>query len=159
MQYIKTTILFISCIVLAIMLKTGQTRVLPEIPEYELCEEPSPSRVETLAKAIEDFEGYYLGSVAYRNNNPGNLRYSPLQAGKRGGFAYFDSYEEGFEALKHQIRIAASGDSRVYRPDMTLLEFFNTYAPASDSNQPNVYYKFVMDKTGFAEGMQIKDLL
>lgn len=111
-----------------------------------------------LANAIQVFEGYHEGSLSYRNNNPGNLRHSPFQAGRKNGFAYFSTYEEGFEALRYQLAIAAMGDSRVYTPDMTLSEFFNVYAPPHE-NQPNVYTQFVLEHTGFNEDMQLKELL
>ena len=126
--------------------------IVEEIVEQE-------NRVRILAKAIEKFEGYYEGSRSYVNNNSGNLRDSPFKSGMRAGFAYFDTYEEGFEALMWQITISADGRSSVYTPSMTLLEFFNVYAPSSDSNQPNVYYARVMEETGFEEGMVMADLL
>jgi len=147
--------------VLLIPLTVSIMARINEIPQE--IEEPASievvDKIQILAQAIQEFEGYYAGSVAHRNNNPGNLRYSPLQSGKRDGFAYFDTYELGMEALEHQIRIGATGMSRVYRPDMTLLQFFNTYAPSSDNNQPSVYYQFVLDTTGFTSDMILQDLI
>ena len=35
---------------------------------------------------------------------------------------------------------AANADPTKNAAEMTLLEFFNVYAPSSDSNQPNIYY-------------------
>lgn len=116
-------------------------------------------KVYKLAKAIQLFEGYHEGSRSYVNNNPGNLRNSPFKTGMLGGFAYFDTYEQGFDALMYQIRISAEGRSGVYRPEMTLLEFFNVYAPSSDNNQPNVYYNNVMEHTGFDRGMTLAELI
>lgn len=127
--------------------------------EAEVEKSPKIDKVELLAKNIEKFEGYYAGSVAFRNNNPGNLRRSPLQAGRRDGFAYFNSYEEGFEALKNQIIVSASGQSSYYHPEMTLEDFFNTYAPSADNNQPSVYLAFIIKETGFSKNMKIKELL
>jgi hypothetical protein len=130
-----------------------------EILENKEQETVTIDRISILALAIQEFEGDYAGSLARRNNNPGNLRSSPLQSGKRDGFAYFDTYELGMEALEHQIRIGATGESRVYYPEMTLLQFFNTYAPSSDNNQPSKYYQFVLGTTGFTSDMLLRDLL
>jgi hypothetical protein len=161
MNKIITKILIIVGIVLLIPLTLSVMALVSDIPQE--IEEPAPiveiDKILILAQAIQQFEGYYAGSLAQRNNNPGNLRYSPLQSGKRDGFAYFDTFEIGMEALKHQIRIGATGTSRVYRPDMTLLQFFNTYAPSSDNNQPSIYYQFVLDTTGFTSATTLQDLL
>lgn len=108
---------------------------------------------------MSQFEGYYAGTIATKNHNPGNLRSSPFQTGKYGGFAVFPDYETGLYALKYQIYLAASGKSRYYRSDMTLLEFFNVYAPPHDSNQPNVYTAFVVKQTGLTKDTLISDLI
>lgn len=71
-----------------------------------------------------------------------------MQDGQRGGFSYFSSYEEGFNALVHQLKIAIDGRSKVYKPTMTLLDFFNVYAPSSDGNFPRSYATFVAKRLG-----------
>lgn len=129
-------------------------------------------RLSQWAKAIEKFEDYVVpggtyrggtpapqGSLSYRNRNPGNLRWSPLQTGERGGFSYFDTYEIGFEALKHQLNIAASGRSRVYKPTMSILQFFEVYAPSGDNNHPQTYAKFVANELGVSVDTPISSLL
>ena len=51
--------------------------------------------------AIQKFEGYAPGTLAYKNNNPGNLVYAPWEAaygcsaGGAGGFAVCPSYAAG----------------------------------------------------------------
>lgn len=120
------------------------------------------SRLIDFAKAIEVFEDYVrpgekyrdgtiaqYGSKSYRNCNPGNLRWSPfMKPQTEGGFAVFDTYEDGFKALVYQLQIAVDGRSRVYKPSMTLLEFFNVYAPSGDNNFPKVYAEFVAKRMG-----------
>jgi hypothetical protein len=161
MNKIITKILIIVGIVLLIPLTLSVMALVSDIPQE--IEEPAPiveiDKILILAQAIQQFEGYYAGSLAQRNNNPGNLRYSPLQSGERDGFAYFDTFEIGMEALKHQIRIGATGTSRVYRPDMTLSDFFTRYAPLKDGNEPVEYTKFVLRETGFTSTMTLQDLL
>lgn len=134
----------------------------------ELLSAQKLSRITEWAKAIQKFEGYYQpgenpkypnGSISYRNNNPGNLRWSPFQNGTEGGFSTFRTYEEGFDALEYQLTIAANGKSQVYTPEMTLLRFFQVYAPSSDNNYPDIYAKFVADSLGININTKIKTLL
>jgi hypothetical protein len=97
----------------------------------------SDSVVQTIAAAIQRQEGYYPGSLAYRNNNPGNLIYAG-QTGAvvgDGGFAKFPTYQDGLNALYNQIQLYASRG-------MTIQDMMNVYAPAGDGGN---------DPTGYAE--------
>lgn len=114
--------------------------------------------IQKWAEAIKEFEGWYPGSRSYRNNNPGNLRYSKYQSGTKDGFSYFETYKQGWKALLYQLRIATDGRSSVYSPDMTLYDFFEVYAPSSDNNHPKEYAEFVADKIGVSLDIQIKNL-
>ena len=129
----------------------------------EVVEEPVIAQkidnVKLLAKAIEKFEGNYAGSVSQRNNNPGNLKGAPTQAGKRDGFAFFKTYEDGFRALESHIERAALGEIRYYKKGITLERYFHIYAPVTDDNQPNVYFEFVIKETGFDRNILLLDLL
>ena len=46
------------------------------------------------------------------------------------------------------MRNAAEGKMKSYKPTMTLLQFFSTYAPSSDNNDPAIYAKAVAKKLG-----------
>jgi hypothetical protein len=88
---------------------------------------------DAVAQAIQTVEGYYPGSLAYKNNNPGNLR----PAGQPGcvpvnGFCSFATYDQGYQALLNQIALDASRG-------FSISEFISKYAPASDSNDPTSY--------------------
>ena len=111
-----------------------------------------------IAQAIMQFEGYFVGSLSYRNNNPGNLRFAG-QAGTVGqdanGFAIFQNFQDGYDALIDQLRLAFTGASRVYKPSMSLYEFFATYAPAKDSNHPKEYAEFVAQQLGVMPNMTL----
>jgi hypothetical protein len=84
--------------------------------------------ITALANAIQTMEGYYPGSLAYTNNNPGNLVYAG-QAGatkscSKNGYCYaaFPTYDDGYQALLNQIQgQAAQGQ--------TLQQFIWQYAP------------------------------
>ena len=106
---------------------------------------PSP-----LAQSIADFEGYgKQGSVAQRNNNPGNLRAGPGQTGTdEKGYAIFPDAATGWAALEKQIT-SKSGKG------LTLQEFFGGkpgvypgYAPAADRNNPQQYAATVAQRLG-----------
>lgn len=69
------------------------------------------------------------GTLADRNNNPGNLRFVG-QAGAtqgEGGFARFNSPEDGFQALINQVNLDQSRG-------LTLAQFVNKYAPPTENN-------------------------
>lgn len=127
------------------------------------------SRVKEWALAIKDYEGYFppgekypKGSRSYRNMNPGNLKYAS-QYGATGkddkNFAIFASYKLGWEALIRQLRAAATGSSRVYRPYMTIQEFFRVYAPAHDNNEPDAYALYVANKLKISINTKISELV
>jgi hypothetical protein len=74
--------------------------------------------LDTIAQTIQSVEGYYPNTLAYRNNNPGNLVYTSYYAQNYGavpgdgGFAKFPDYDTGYAALQHQIQVdAGRGDS------------------------------------------------
>lgn len=106
--------------------------------------------LEKMADAIQRFEGFTPGSVAYRNNNPGNLKYFGGEKWQgqigvdKSGFIIFDTYSNGRRALTKLLTNAATGAlAPSYLPTMTLLQFFSRYAPTSDANNPTQYAEFV----------------
>lgn len=125
--------------------------------------EPTPkiSLIPSWAKAIEMHEGYGTPDAITitRNYNPGALRYSPFQIEVRDGFASFPDYATGWKALIHQLTIAATGKSKVYKPTDTLLVFFSKWAPPSNNNDPFRYAKVVADRLKVDIKTQIKDLV
>jgi hypothetical protein len=101
-----------------------------------------PSNIlQTIASTIQQVEGYYPGSLAYINNNPGNL----VLAGQSGAvagqgqaapglpFAKFPSYQAGLNALYSQIQNYADRG-------MTIAQMMQVYAPGDDPvNNPTSY--------------------
>lgn len=129
------------------------------------------SRIKDWALAIQSEEGYYPpgysakfpdGSRSWRNNNPGNLRYvGQLNAtgADRNGFAVFLNYDGGMSALVKMLTNAATGLSKVYRPEMTLEQFFQVYAPSSDGNAPVRYAEHVASRLGVDKSIVISSLV
>lgn len=116
--------------------------------------------ISAIAKAIAKMEGFYVnGSVASRNNNPGNLRSWPGVPTNKG-FATFPSAEAGWQALHMQVESNVWGrgkrDPWPKRADgLTLREFFGGqdggypgYAPSNDGNKPEHYARFVASQIG-----------
>lgn len=116
--------------------------------------------VPSLAQAIAQMEGYNTpGTLAARNNNPGNLRSGPGQVGTSGGFAVFPDDATGWAALDNQIQVNAGRG-------LTLNEFFAGkpgvyagYAPSADSNDPARYAAFVASQTGADPNVPLNSLL
>jgi hypothetical protein len=127
------------------------------------------SKIETVAKAIQKHEGFFApgetpkypsGTLAWKNNNPGNLVFGELARAfgaetyyehprTKHKFAIFPSYEKGFGALCRLIENACTGKSAIYKPDWTILQFFTKYSPIRDKAgniTPNVPYASAVAK-------------
>src|SRR3990167_6247678 len=90
-----------------------------------------------IAKAIEKKE-----DAPKECNNPGAIR------GLDGAFKKFVSYEDGFAYLIDYIKRACTSQHASYKPNYTVLQFFQTYAPALDNNNPTKYAKDVVEWVG-----------
>lgn len=115
-----------------------------------------------MCSAIQHREGWFEGSTSFRNKNPGNLKFNG-QIGTIGqdsrGFAIFKDYESGLNALKKQIHIVASGNSRVYPKPCNLSQFFAIYAPSNDGNDPHSYASEVAGKMGVPVTWELSNLI
>jgi hypothetical protein len=124
---------------------------------------PREEFVGLFAKRIATMEGFYTTSrgkpsLAFRNNNPGNLR-SWGRYPVKAGFAVFPSVEEGWHALKVQI-------SKNIERKLTFKEFFcgkkgvyPGYAPDSDGNHCTNYATFVAEFFGAGVNTKIFELV
>lgn len=77
------------------------------------------------------------GTVADRNNNPGNIRPVGGQ-----GFRMFQSAIHGWEAMKNQLMRYFTGKTTGRRLQ-TIMDIVSTWAPAGDNNDPQLYAKQV----------------
>jgi hypothetical protein len=112
-----------------------------------------PTALNALAQAIQTQEGYYPGSVAYTNNNPGNLVYvgQPGATPGVGGFAAFSSYSAGLQALENQIQLdAVRGTDVNGNPVNTMGDLISSWAPASAGNNTPAYIASVTAQTGYS---------
>lgn len=90
------------------------------------------------------------GSLAWRNNNPGNIRagrfaeaHGAFPGKSNKGFAIFASEEEGFAAIIDLLKEPLYASK-------TVQEAIRTYAPAADNNDPVAYAAYVQNMTGVA---------
>jgi hypothetical protein len=115
------------------------------------------------AEAIKQHEGWKPGSVSYRNNNPGNLKYTG-QSGATGqdsrGFAIFPSEQTGMAAL-----VADLGAKVRKYPDYSILQIMTRYlggnvnAPAvTGEGDPFAYARAVANKLGTSVNSTLKEI-
>jgi hypothetical protein len=106
---------------------------------------PPLTMIERWANAIKVQEGWYIGSRSYKNNNPGNLKYSSLTAswGATGkdadNFCIYPDYETGMKALCNFLQLGAEDELIAFHHARTLLLFTRVYAqPPNDNYALNV---------------------
>lgn len=125
-----------------------------------------PPKIKKLAEYIRDYEGK-PGDRNYRNNNFINARfhfggYMP-KYGKvtqdKDGFAVFPTAEQGWAYSCNMLLAACKGQSGTFKPNMTMVQFFNVFAPTEDKNDPATYCKHVCAQMGIPITTQLKDLL
>lgn len=122
---------------------------------------PPLTLLERMAVAIRDFEGV-PGDRNYRNNNPGNCRFSAVGYLAKydpvtcdaDNFAVFPSYSIGFMYLCNLIKNKIENN-----PNQTLLEFMESYAPVTDGNNPTTYAGFIAKRLGVDTAFVMKGIL
>lgn len=104
-----------------------------------------------IVSGIADFEGYYPGSRAYRNNNPGNILYGPFASshGATGadmqGFATFPNAQSGFSATDALV-------GKYAQQGLSLRQLVDTWNPPNaPGNSPAInlnYTNAIAGKSG-----------
>lgn len=133
-----------------------------------------PTALAAVATAIQTQEGYYPGSLAYTNNNPGNLIYTSYYASNFGAsrgspmkdkngntigyFASFPDYQTGLAALNNQIQLYAGSG-------LTIQAMMQKYAPVTDANgnptgnTPGLYAQNIASALGVSPDTPLADAL
>jgi len=98
------------------------------------------------------------GSLAWRNNNPGNIRpgnftqsHGAFPGKSNHNFGIFPSYAQGFAAISALLR-TPNYQSK------TILKAMETYAPAADKNDPVAYSNSVHKMTGLETSLTVSSL-
>ncbi len=116
------------------------------------------SLTDSISQAIATMEGFYTaGSIAQRNNNPGNLRSwgsNPVV----DGYAKFPTVADGWAALNQQVNLNISRG-------LSLYEFFGGkpgvyagYSPSADANNPQAYAVFVAGRVGIDPSVPLNSI-
>ena len=88
-----------------------------------------------------------MPSRSFRNNNPGNLRFSPFT--KKRGAVEADGYSRFPTPIQGTACILDLLAARSYR-NLTLAGAINRYAPSDDNNIPREYADYVASRSGIA---------
>jgi hypothetical protein len=102
------------------------------------------SPLELFASAIATKEGWFapIPNLPRTNNNPGDLRASPLTRPKdKYNFVVFTNPREGTAALYHDLLLKAMRG-------MSVAQIITAWAPPSDGNNTAQYIKEVCAWTG-----------
>lgn len=92
--------------------------------------------VGAFADAIAWAEGYYVpGSRPNRNNNPGDLTVDTIGkgTGKDGPYIIYGTAADGWAALRRQVELMFTGQSRYYKPNMTIAQVASRYTTTEQS--------------------------
>ena len=116
----------------------------------------SSNRVEIKDKDGKTIEVREGGNINWRNNNPGNIRYSKWSiahgaTGENGGYAVFPSAEIGRKAADDLLR--SGGYSK-----LNIADAINRWAPSADSNDPVAYAAHITKMTGVDSSKKYIDL-
>lgn len=117
-----------------------------------------PGALDTIAQTIQQVEGYYPGSLAYRNNNPGNLVYTSYYASAygatqgAGGYAAFPDYDTGYAAMQHQIQVDAARCDSIY--DLTY-----SWLGHGTGGDATSYANSIADALGVTIGTKVQSLI
>lgn len=95
--------------------------------------EPPVDRIRLCALAQQQFEGWFVGSTAYRHNNPGNCK------DMHGEFITFRTYLAGLAYLEDYIRRVASGQHKAYPKGgaTTIMEYTHIYTSDAEPSPTN----------------------
>ena len=86
--------------------------------------------IDRLADAIAFAEGFYVkGSRPQRNHNPGNLTLdlTGKSVGQDAIYVVYATDEDGWEALKKQVRMMLDNSSKIYNNAMSILDVAKRY--------------------------------
>lgn len=113
-------------------------------------------KVQRFAEAIAYAEGFRPGTLPWKNNNPGDLKISSVRSigHDEQGHLVFATPEDGWRALRVQLGYIVTGQSNVYKLDMTIRTMGTKYAEWSAN-----WSKNVAGKLGVSEDTTLRAVL
>jgi hypothetical protein len=110
--------------------------------------------IQSLADAVTRMEGYFPGTRAYRNKNPGNIRGGsiyPQYPVDDQGFTVFPTAEAGRAALERDMQAKVN-------QGLTLQSLVYKYAPPTDNNDSAQYVANMATWTGLPVDVPLNQL-
>lgn len=121
---------------------------------------PASGKIAAFALAIAKAEGFYSpGTIPATSNNPGDLKIPGSDNTTEGGVTIFETIEDGWSALYHQLQIIVDGKSANYNLDMTIAQMGAKYAPAGDNNIVGAWAKNVAAALGVSVNTPLRAVL
>lgn len=143
-----------------------------DIKQNSMNQEPTPpvvvqpasvvkKRLEDFCTAIRDYEGA-PGDRNYRNNNPGNCRFSSVGYASvygevkrdKDNFAIFRDYATGWLYLRNLVLSKVAKN-----PTQTIAQFMSVYAPTGDNNDPALYAVFIARRLGVKTDFLMRNIV
>lgn len=124
------------------------------------------TKIMQFAIAIARAEGFYVSnSVPSKINNPGDLKVpgTPADQQTDSGLTVFETVEDGWSALYHQLELITSGRS-LYKLDWTIKQMGDRWAPpprkpGDDVNIPGAWAVNVARALGVSVDTPLRDVL
>ena len=117
--------------------------------------------IEKFVQAHAVFEGFgKLGNIATAYNNPGCLKWVGQKNSVKGGngFALFNTVEDGWNALREQVKLNLSGKSSLYDINQDFYSYIYVYASTSPDNEKVAYAEYIAKQVGVSPDTKLKDL-
>lgn len=114
--------------------------------------------INAFAVAIAFAEGFYVnGSRSQRNHNPGDLTIDTigLAVGRDGPFVVYANDNDGWMALREQVRKIVTNTSSIYNSNMTIADIAEKYTTTEQS----AWALNVATKLGVSPDTRIGDLM
>jgi hypothetical protein len=114
--------------------------------------------INAFAVGIAFAEGFYVnGSRPQRNHNPGDLTVDTigLAVGRDGPFVVYANDNDGWNALKEQVRKIVTNTSSIYNSDMTINDIAQKYTTTDQA----AWAMNVASKLGVSPDTRIGDLM
>lgn len=146
------------------MIALYQTLITAMTMLVGLLKKKKPSKewvIEQFVQAHAVFEGFFKdGTIAKVYNNPGCLKFANQKNAVKGGngFALFNSEQDGWNALREQVRLNLSGKSSLYDINQDFYSYIYVYASTSPDNEKKAYAEFIAQKVGVSPNTKLKDL-
>jgi hypothetical protein len=116
------------------------------LPALSAAQAVDQQKIESFAAAVARAEGFGVkGAIPTRYHNPGNIRstanghhYAGQVGLNRCGYVIFKSDRYGWKALDEQLTLMASGQSKFYGTNMTIVKVAKVYATGWQTWSKNV---------------------